>query len=237
VPDPGHTIAAIDTSALGVRLEIFAFIWSLLFPSLMQPEGWLVPVTSPAPAYPEHLLRAEYPGKVRVYLSVDSNGAILSVRPVESFHPDFARSVRQATERWRFKPWLPSETQPTRTEVMLLVLFGRQGREAFFPDISVGLENAPCAYLNREVALSRQDYPKALLRDVDLFAYTFEALNSHFVRVKVPTPATRKDLFRQMNDAIPAVVAQCQIYPQRRFAEFLPTDVRSALSWNRANPV
>lgn len=218
-------------------MEIFAFIWSLLFPSQVQPEGWPVPVTSPAPAYPEHLLRTEYPGKVRVYLTVDSNGAILGVRPVESSHPDLARSVRQATERWRFKPWVPSETQPPKTEVMLLVLFGRQGSEAFFPDIALGLENAPCAYLNQEVAFSRQDYPKAPLGDVDLFAYTFEALNSHFVRVKVPTPATREDLFRQMNDAIPAVVAQCQIYPQRRFAEFLPRDVRSALSWTQVSPL
>jgi len=164
-------------------LEIFAFIWSLLFPSQMQPEGWPVPVTSPAPAYPGHLLRAEYPGKVRVYLTVDSYGAILGIRPVERSHPDLARSVRQVNERWRFKPWEPSETQPPKTEVMLLVRFGSQGREAFSPDIAVGLENAPCAYLNQEVAFSRQDYPKAPLRDVDLFAYTFESLNSHFVRV------------------------------------------------------
>ncbi|MFK3797369.1 TonB family protein [Pseudomonas sp. NPDC088444] len=212
-------------------MEIIAFIWSLLFQSEAQPEEWLVPISSPSPVYPGHLSRAEYVGKVRVYLELGDTGDVLGVRTVESSHPDFARAVTQATKQWRFKPWMVSDTHPPTTEVMLLVLFGGQEIEAFSPDVTVGLESVLCTYLNKEVSLSRLDYPLAPLRDVDLFAYTLESLNGAYVKAKVPDLASRKDLLQQMIRATPAVAEQCRAHPERRYIDFLPKDVRTAISW------
>ncbi len=219
---------------MGVALEIIAFIWSLFFPSdSEQVEGWLVSIHTPAPTYPASLLETGYGGKVRFYLTVDEGGAARHVRVVESTHPDLTQSVRQAAAQWQFEPWSLVDSDARQTEVMLLVLFGAEGVGAFLPQISVGLSNTLCAYLNQEVALSRQDYPDAALTDVDVLSYTTEFLGSAFVALKLPDQTAREALQVQFNNAVPSVVAHCQQYPKRRYSEFLPADVREVLGWVR----
>lgn len=218
-------------------MEVIAFIWSLLFPDPVQPEGWPVSVASPAPIYPEELMRSEYTGKVRFYLPIGNDGIVRRIRIVESSHPELAGSVRQAVNQWRFEPWTVTQRQPVLVEVMLLVLFGRHDADLFSPEITIGLSEVRCAYLNQEVAHARRDYPLAPLSDVDVFAYTDEFLQSPFGRLNIPNPAERARLLGQMRGAIPATIAQCQAHPDRRYVDFLPDDIRQALSGMRVGDV
>jgi TonB family protein len=192
-----------------------------------------VPIYTPAPQYPRSLLETGYTGKVRFYLTVDNDGFARHIRVVESAHPQLTESVRQVASRWRFKPWSIAGSNAGQTEVMLLVLFGAEGMAAFPPQISVGLGNTLCAYLNQEVALSRRDYPDAALSDVDVFSYTTEFLESAFVAVKLPEHNAREALRIHFKEAIPTVVAGCLLHPRRRYSDFLPEDVREALGWIR----
>lgn len=189
----------------------------------------LRPAFTPAVEYPQALLKARQTGKVRVYLIIDPSGAVKEARTIESSHPEFKAAVQRAVVRWRFKPWDAQQTGQPRIDVSLLVLFGAQGGDAFSQNITVGLHNAQCAYLNHEVKASRRDYPEAPLRDVDLFWYTAEFLRSDYVAWKVPDEAERKSLQKLLQKSVMKVVGACQRSPERRFAEFLPGEVQRLL--------
>ncbi|QIQ72660.1 TonB domain-containing protein [Pseudomonas coronafaciens pv. striafaciens] len=148
-----------------MRISAFMIAAALALP-VSATELFLVPMHTPTPVFPAELIKTRYAGKVRAQLWIKSDGQIREVRAIESGHPQLTEAVEQTLRQWRYKPWIG--TVP--------VIFGSHGYRRFNTEVTVGLGNIRCGYLNHEVKSARQGYPKEPLSKVDVFSYTGQAL-------------------------------------------------------------
>jgi TonB family protein len=211
-------------------VKYLSFIVALLFSFKgYAAEELLVPVFTPKPEYPKDLIKTRYTGKVRVYLTVGASGTIQGARVIESSHPDLTAAVQRALVQWRFEPREVAGGDPNYLEFTVLVLFGARGVAPFSREITVGLNDMLCAYLNYEVKASKRDFPKEPLSKVDVFSYTAEFLGGSYVTTKVPDVEQRKTLFKLLGSSIPQVVSACRRYPDSKYATHLPKEIRELL--------
>ncbi|MFK3972641.1 TonB family protein [Pseudomonas sp. NPDC087358] len=213
---------------------MFVRIYAFIFLLLLSLHGWaseyrLAPIFTPAPEYPPALVEARYTGKVRVHLTIGPSGSVQSANVRESSHPDLLIAVQRAVVQWRFRPWDDQPDGPAKIEFPLLILFGAQGIEPFSSELSLGLNNALCAYLNYEVRMSKRDFPKAPLSKVDLFWYTAEFLESDYAALRVPDENQRKALLTLLERSVPQVVSSCKSKPDSRYAAHLPSEIGGLL--------
>lgn len=62
------------------------------------------PVETPQPAYPDEARAAGIEGRVRVEISVDSDGEVVDVRVLEGLGHGLDEAALDAVRRWRFEP-------------------------------------------------------------------------------------------------------------------------------------
>lgn len=197
-----------------MRISAFMIAAALALP-VSAAESFLVPMHTPTPVFPAELIKTRYAGKVRAQLWIKSDGQIREVRAIESCHPQLTEAVEQTLRQWRYKPWIG--TVP--------VIFGSHGYRRFNTEVTVGLGNIRCGYLNHEVKSARQGYPKEPLSKVDVFSYTGQALfGSHVAHQR--TEPERKALLEQLGAAIPTVVSNCRSNPDHRYGDYLPAPER-----------
>jgi TonB family protein len=189
----------------------------------------LVPVLTPKPVFPSQMINNRDTGKVRVRLTVAAHGGIQATKIVESSHPTFAEATQQAVVKWRFRPWSTENGEPTKLEITVPVLFGARGIEPFSPDITIGLRNVLCAYLNYEVKSSLSNFADEPLKKVDVFWYANEFVKSAYVATQMPDSNKRQALVGQLEQAIPDIVKQCKRNPDHTVAYYLPKGIRDVL--------
>ncbi|KPC35685.1 TonB domain-containing protein [Pseudomonas syringae pv. cilantro] len=210
-------------------MRISAFILpAVLMQPLCAAESFLVPVHTPTPVFPPELIKTRYAGKVRAQLWIKSDGQVVEAKAIESGHPQLAEAVEQALRQWRYKPWIGTVGAPPQTTITVPVIFGSHGYRRFNTEVTVGLGNIRCGYLNEEVKSARQDYPKESLSKVDVFAYTGQVLFSSHVAHQRTEPQ-RKALLEQLGASIPTVISTCRRNPDRLFGEYLPAPIKSLL--------
>ena len=188
----------------------------------------LIPVITPSPAYPRELLKKRYTGKVVVNLTISAFGSVQSTKIIESSHPELAVAAQQAMVKWRFKPWDIVDGRPANVDITVPIIFGARGFEPFTKEITVGVENTLCAYLNQEVYLSGRNFPEAPLK-VDVFWHTRKYLKGSYVAHLVPDPEKRDALITELERAIPEIVQACKQNPDSRYADHLPHEIRGVL--------
>lgn len=191
-------------------------------------QGLLIPMVTPAPHYPEQLVKSRYTGKVRVLLSIKSDGLVSEAKAIESSHPVLTAAVEETLIQWRFKPWMGTVGAPPLIAVTLPVIFGSQGAVRFDDRVNVGLGNIQCAYVNHEVETHQRDFSRAPLSKVDVFWYTGQFLHSSYAALQLDDEK-RQVLLGQLEDAIPRVVTGCKASPQRTYGDFLPAPIRAML--------
>jgi protein TonB len=62
------------------------------------------PIATPQPAYADRAREAGIQGKVRVELTVDESGAVVSARVLESLGYGLDEAALEAAKTWRFEP-------------------------------------------------------------------------------------------------------------------------------------
>lgn len=108
------------------------------------------------------------------------------------------------------------------------VIFGSHGYLRFNTEVTVGLGNIRCGYLNHEVKSARQDYPKEPLSKVDVFWYTGQGLfGSHVAHLR--SEPQRQVLLEQLGAAIPMMVSNCRSNPDRLYGDYLPTPIKTLM--------
>ncbi|WP_431194152.1 energy transducer TonB, partial [Pseudomonas viridiflava] len=148
-----------------MRISAFMIAAALALP-VSAAESFLVPMHTPTPVFPAELIKARYAGKVRAQLWIKSDGQIREVRAIESGHPQLTEAVEQTLRQWRYKPWIGTVGAPPLATITVPVIFGSHGYRRFNTEVTVGLGNIRCGYLNHEVKSARQDYPKEPLSKV-----------------------------------------------------------------------
>ncbi|OUM05260.1 energy transducer TonB [Pseudomonas syringae] len=204
-----------------MRIHVFT-IAAALAPPVSAAESFLVPVYTPTPVFPAELIKTRYAGKVRAQLWIKSDGQVREVRAIESGHPQLSRSVEQTLRQWRYKPWIGTVGAPPQTTITVPVIFGSHGYRRFNTEVTVGLGNIRCGYLNHEVKSIRQEEP---LSKVDVFWYTGQVLFGSHVAHQRSEPQ-RKALLELLGTSIPAVVSNCRSNPDHRYGDYLPTPVK-----------
>lgn len=189
----------------------------------------LTPVATPQPEFPAELLKARYSGKIFAHVTIGSTGTAQAIRVIESSHEQFSQAVLTALRQWRFEPWQVDQGQPGEVAITLPIIFGAQGFKVFSGDVSVGLENVTCAYLNAEVRASKKDYPGEPLSEVDVFWYNRYYLSSSYVVHRVPEKDARQRLYSALHNAIPRVVKGCAKNSKGKYSDYLPEELRSLL--------
>jgi len=190
-------------------------------------ETLLIPLSTPNPEFPQSVLKKRHPGKVLVNLTVSAYGTVQAARIIESSHPKFTEAAQRAVVKWRFKPWEVTEGKPSSVEITVPIIFGARGLHPFSPQITVGLENILCAYLNHEVHASKRDFPNEPLSKVDVFWHAQKYLAASYTRFRVPDEEAREALFSTLEKAVPNIVEACQNNPDRRLGEVLPREITS----------
>ncbi|GKQ43562.1 energy transducer TonB [Pseudomonas syringae] len=210
-----------------MRISAFMIAAALTLP-VSAAESFLVPMYTPTPVFPAELIKTRYAGKVRAQLWVKSDGQVREVRAIESGHPQLTEAVEQALRQWRYKPWIGTVGAPPLATITVPVIFGSHGYQRFNTEVTVGLGNIRCGYLNHEVKSARQDSPEEPLSKINVFSYTGQALfGSHAAHQR--TEPERKALLEQLGAAIPAVVSNCRSNPDHRYGDYLPAPVRVLL--------
>lgn len=211
-------------------MKFFVFILFGWFSTLtLASDALLVPVSRPSPEYPQELLKSHYTGKVLINLTVSAFGTIQSTRIIESSHPKLSEAALHAIVKWRYQPWEVADGKPGNVSIVVPILFGARGIEPFSKEITVGLENTLCAYLNHEVKISKLDYPKEPLNKVDVFWHTRQHLAGSHVAYRVPEQEKRTALFAELEGAIPRIIKECRRNPDARYADYLPQQIRTLL--------
>ncbi|MCK9737950.1 energy transducer TonB [Pseudomonas syringae] len=207
-------------------MRIFAFMIAVaLAPHVGATESFLVPVYTPTPMFPPELVKTRYAGKVRAQLWIKSDGQVREAKAIESGHPQLAAAVEQALRQWRYRPWVGTVGAPPMTTITVPVIFGSHGYRRFNTEVTVGLGNIRCGYLNHEVKSARQEYPKEPLSKVDVFWYTGQALFGSHVAHQRNEPQ-RKALLELLGASIPAVVSNCRSNPDHLYGDYLPGPVK-----------
>lgn len=189
----------------------------------------LTPVVTPKPEFPVGLLKERYTGKIFAHVTIGSTGTLQAIRLIESSHEQFSQAVLKALRQWRFEPWQVDQGQPREVGITLPIIFGAQGIKVFSGEVSVGLENVTCAYLNAEVRASQKDYPGEPLSEVDVFWYNRYYLSSSYVVHRVPEKGERQRLHSTLHNAIPRVVKGCAGNSDGKYSDYLPDELRSLL--------
>ncbi len=211
-------------------MKVLAFMAFLLFSFATHArEALLIPVSTPKPEFPQQLLKKRHAGKVLVSLTVGAFGTVQNARIVESSHPQFAEAVQRAVTKWRYRPWKAVDGKPSSVEIAVPIIFGARGLHPFSPQITVGLENTLCAYLNHEVHASKRDFPNEPLSEVDVFWHTRAYLAGGYVAHMRPDQRKGETLIDELHKAIPAIVKSCQSNAQAKYGEHLPESIRSLL--------
>jgi len=189
----------------------------------------LIPEHTPNPEFPRQLMDTRHAGKVRVHLTVAAHGGIQAARIIESSHPGFTEATQRAVTQWRFQPWKTEDSEPSKLELTVPIIFGARGIEPFSPEITVGLRNVLCAYLIYEVKASLGNFADEPLKKVDVFRYANEFVTSEYVQSLLPDPGQRDALPEQLESAIPRVIKQCKRNPDHPVAYYLPKAIRDVL--------
>lgn len=211
-----------------MKFFVFIALWLVSAVALAN-EAFLNGVATPKPAYPRELLKIAHTGKVLVELSISAAGKVEKVRIVESSHPKFAEAAQRTLSKWRYQPWRATQGRPESIDIMVPIIFGAHGLEPFSKEITVGLENTLCAYLNQEVTLSERNFPLDPLSKVDVFWHTRKYLASSYVTWQVSGKTKRAALFTELEKAIPAMVKACRENPDARIGNYLPHEIRGVL--------
>lgn len=212
-------------------MKFFVFIMIGWFSVMAQANNaLLVPIVTPTPEYPPELLKTRYTGKVLANITISAFGTVQGTRIIESSHPKLAEATQHAIVKWRYQPWEVSEGKPATVDITVPILFGARGIEPFSKDITVGLQNTLCAYLNYEALASRRDYPGDPLNTIDVFWHTRKHLSGSYVAYRVPEQVERKALFAELENAIPKIIKECGRNPNARYADYLPQSIRSLLA-------
>ncbi|OCR26481.1 hypothetical protein AFK24_03430 [Pseudomonas syringae] len=207
-------------------MKVLALIAFLLFSvAIHASEALLIPVSTPKPEFPQNLLKKRHPGKVLVSLTVGAFGTVQSARIIESSHPQFTEAAQRAVVKWRYRPWEVAEGKPSSVEIAVPIIFGARGLQPFSPQITVGLENTLCAYLNHEVHASKRDFPKEPLSEVDVFWHAQQYLAGSYTRFRVPDESARAALFLKLEKAVPKIVTACEKDPDRRLGDVFPKGI------------
>lgn len=74
------------------------------------------PVRAPLPSYD-----AQVNARIRVRITVDAQGRIVSTLPLIKGNPDLEASVRNALQNWRFNPLPPGAPQESQTGIITFV--------------------------------------------------------------------------------------------------------------------
>ncbi|RMS27950.1 energy transducer TonB [Pseudomonas syringae] len=207
-----------------MRMTAFMIAASLA-PHAGAAEPFLVPIYTPTPVFPPELVKTRYAGKVRAQLWIKSDGQVREARAIESGHPQLAAAVEQALRQWRYKPWVGTVGAPPMTTITVPVIFDSHGYRRFNTEVTVGLGNIRCGYLNDEVKSARQYYPKEPLSNVDVFWHTGQALFGSHVAHQRSEPQ-RKALLELLGASIPAVVSNCRSNPDHLYGDYLPGPVK-----------
>lgn len=189
----------------------------------------LIPVLTPKPVFPGHLINKRHTGKVRVHLTVAAHGGIQAAKIIESSHPEFAEAAQRAVVKWQFQPWGTENGAPSRQEITVPILFGARGIEPFSPEITIGLRNVLCAYLNYEVKNSLGDFADEPLKKVDVFWYANAFITGAYAATQIPDSTGRDALVNQLEKAIPRIVKLCKRNPDHPVAFYLPKGIRDVL--------
>jgi TonB family protein len=191
--------------------------------------AFLIPIATPTPEYPSELLKTRYTGKVLANLTISAFGTVQNTRIIESSHPQMAEATQHALVKWRYHQWEVGEGKPGTVDITVPIIFGARGIEPFSREITVGLQNTLCAYLNYEVRISRLDYPKDPLNKIDVFWHTRKYLSGSYAAHQVPEQAAREALFAELEGAIPKIVKECSRNPDARYSDYLPQQIRALL--------
>ena len=189
----------------------------------------LVPVFTPKPQFPAALLKERYTGKVFAHITIGNTGYLRAMHLIESSHESFSEAAIKAMGQWRFEPWEVKEGRPEELGITLPIIFGAEGIKPFSAEITVGLGNTTCAYLNNEVRMSKKDYPHAPLSEVDVFWYHRYYLGSSYIAYRAPENETRMALYAALQKAIPSVVKGCQGNKGGLYSDYLPSELRNVL--------
>lgn len=212
-------------------MKLFVFILMAWLSVMAQANDALLdPIATPTPVYPPELLKTRYTGKVLANLTISAFGTVQDTRIIESSHPKLAEATQNAMVNWRYQPWEVTEGKPGRVDITVPVIFGARGIEPFSREITVGLQNTLCAYLNSEVRISKMDFPRDSLNKVDVFWHTRKYLSGSYVTHLVPEPHKREALFATLETAIPKIIKECGRNPDARYADYLPQGIRSLLA-------
>lgn len=211
-------------------MKFFVFIFTGWFSTVaLASDALLIPVSRPAPEYPHELVKSRYTGKVLINLTISAFGTVQSTRIIESSHPKLSEAALHAIGKWRYQPWEAADGKPGNVNIVVPILFGARGIEPFSREITVGLENTLCAYLNYEAKASKLDYPKEPLNKIDVFWHTRQHLAGSYAAYRVPEPRKRAVLFTDLESAIPKIIKECRRNPDARYADYLPQQIRTLL--------
>ena len=192
-------------------------------------DAYLRLMTVLKPTYPRELLKTAHAGKVLVELTINASGKVEKTRITESSHPKLAEAAQQTLAKWRYQPWNTTQGRPEKVHITVPIIFSAHGLEPFSKEISVGLENTRCSYLNQEVELSERNFPQEPLSKVDVFWHTRRYLTSDYVNWQVPNKAKRSTLLTELDKALPAIVKACKQDPEARYGTYLPHEIRGVL--------
>lgn len=145
----------------------------------------------PAPAFPAELIKSRYAGKVHAQLVIRSDGSVHETKAIEIGHPLLAASVEQTLGQWRYKPWVGTLGAPSFISITVPVIFGSHRYRHFNTEVTVGLNNVRCGYLNDEVVFARRDYPKDPLSKIDVSGTPLRCCSAATWHTNAPSPSAR----------------------------------------------
>jgi TonB family protein len=175
-------------------------------------------LATPAPEYPEELLKSGKEGEVRAEFSVQSTGVVTDVTIIQTSDPLFTQAVREALQQWRFGPWTPSETRPAFQRATKKFLFRHE--EDWFKK----LLGKRCLDISQEYLAFRRENLDQPIGEMK----SFKTMRGTLLLQRV-TGAMSEQGVQQLADrydkALPRIVQHCRNSPNATFDEVMHAEM------------
>lgn len=212
------------------RLLISLLIGLWLPNTLHAADSYPVPRSMPMEDYPRELrgIPAKASVTVRIFIQADGNVRFLEV--VSATDPRFIEATKKSVERWQFEPWTPPASSPEGEAVKVTVSYTGKPETGLGLANNLKLKSVRCHQLNTQLQRSRDaGVGKRADSELKILHETEHFLSSNSVISQFLPLAERDALVSEFIKATPYVIEQCRKHPMRKYADFLPLNVRQHL--------
>ena len=186
-----------------------------------------VPRSMPMEDYPKELHGAPAKASVTVRILIQADGNVRFLEVVSATDPRFIEATRKSVEQWQFEPWTPPASSQEGERLKVTVSWTGQPEKGFGLAGNHDLKSVRCHQLNAQVQRSRDALGgNRAERELKILNETEHFLSSNPVITQFLSLAERDALVSEFIKTTPQIIEQCKKYPMRKYADFLPLNVR-----------